>query len=50
MSPLLQTSSKFESRLVQVLDEYLAAVQAGQAPSKEVLLAHYPELAGDLAE
>src|SRR5438874_1604260 len=33
MSPLLQTPSKSESRLVQVLDEYLAAVQAGQAPA-----------------
>src|ERR1700731_3253081 len=50
MSAVTQTSSRSESRLVKVLDEYLAALDAGQAPSKEELLARYPELAGDLAE
>lgn len=50
MSPVLQTPSKSESRLVQVLDEYLAALDAGKAPSKEEFIARYPELAGDLAE
>ncbi|HEV2945737.1 MAG TPA: tetratricopeptide repeat protein [Gemmataceae bacterium] len=50
MSPVLQTPSESESRLVQVLDEYLAALDAGKAPSKEEFLARYPELAGDLAE
>jgi serine/threonine protein kinase/tetratricopeptide (TPR) repeat protein len=37
-----------DSHLVQVLDGYLAALQAGTAPDKEKLLAQYPELAEDL--
>jgi hypothetical protein len=36
------------SRLVQVLDNYLAALQAGNAPPREELLARHPDLAEDL--
>jgi serine/threonine protein kinase/Flp pilus assembly protein TadD len=39
-----------EERLVQALDGYLAALQAGSPPSRSELLARYPEVAGDLAE
>ncbi len=42
----LTTSS--EVRLVEVLDAYMAAVQEGQAPSRDELLAEHPELAEDL--
>jgi serine/threonine protein kinase/outer membrane protein assembly factor BamB len=34
--------------LVNVLDEYLAALQAGKAPAREELLARYPELSAQL--
>jgi serine/threonine protein kinase/WD40 repeat protein len=37
-----------DARLVQVLDSYLAALQAGNAPDKQELLARHPELADDL--
>lgn len=36
------------SELVRVLDEYLAELQAGQAPDKARLLADHPELAREL--
>ncbi len=39
-----------DARLADVLDDYLAALQAGTAPPTDVLLARHPELAGDLAE
>jgi hypothetical protein len=38
-----------DSRVANILDEYLASLQAGQAPTKEELLARYPDLADDLA-
>ncbi|MFO0914719.1 MAG: protein kinase [Pirellulales bacterium] len=34
--------------VVRVLDEYLAALKEGQAPSRQELLAQYPQLAGQL--
>ncbi len=37
-----------EDRLVEVLDAYFAAAQDGRAPSREALLARYPDLAEDL--
>ena len=44
----IATAAERDARLVQVLDEYLAAVQAGRAPSKAELLASHPDLADDL--
>src|SRR5262245_33833662 len=38
------------ARLDEVIGEYLAAQERGQAPSREQLLAEYPDLATDLAE
>ena len=52
MNPSRLTQSKpkstSESRLVEVLDAYLAAAQEGVAPNREELLADHPELAEDL--
>jgi outer membrane protein assembly factor BamB len=42
------TASDSASALVQVLDEYFAALQNGTPPNKAALLAKYPELAGQL--
>jgi hypothetical protein len=42
--------SQLDDRLAQVLDGYLAAVQAGTPPDRDELLARHPELAGDLRE
>src|SRR5262249_37559634 len=39
-----------ESRLVHILDDYLAALRAGTPVDRDQLLARYPELAQDLAE
>ena len=36
------------SELVQILDRYLADLQAGRAPDRARLLADHPELAGQL--
>jgi serine/threonine protein kinase len=41
-------SSNTDARLVQVLDGYLAALQAGTAPDRGDLLARHPDLAADL--
>src|SRR6516165_6481665 len=41
-------ASASEARLVQALDDYLAALEAGDAPDKDAFLARYPELAEDL--
>jgi outer membrane protein assembly factor BamB len=42
------TTSDSASALVQVLDEYFAALQTGKQPDKAQLLAKHPELAGQL--
>ncbi len=42
------SQSPSETRLVEVLDDYLAAAQEGRAPTREELLAAHPELAADL--
>jgi WD40 repeat protein/serine/threonine protein kinase len=42
------TASNTDSQLVQILDRYLEALQAGTPPSKDEILAQYPELADDL--
>jgi serine/threonine protein kinase/Flp pilus assembly protein TadD len=39
-----------DPRLAQVLDSYLAAAATGAAPSRDELLARYPDIADDLAE
>jgi serine/threonine protein kinase/Flp pilus assembly protein TadD len=39
-----------DDRLAEVLDAYLAALEAGTPPDMEELLARYPDLAGDLRE
>src|SRR5262245_17035145 len=38
------------SRLVQVWDDYLAAMQAGTAPDRAEFVARHPDLAGELEE
>jgi WD40 repeat protein len=43
-----KSQSSSETRLVEVLDAYLAAAQEGRAPTREELLAAHPELAADL--
>lgn len=51
MSQISKTiGSGTESRLVQVLESYLAACQAGTAPDQHELLARHPELAEDLKD
>ena len=45
---LSKSKSPSETRLVEVLDAYLAAAQEGRAPSRDELLADHPELAEDL--
>jgi serine/threonine protein kinase/WD40 repeat protein len=39
-----------DPRLVRVLEEYLAALEAGDRPQRDALLARHPDLAGELAE
>jgi hypothetical protein len=39
-----------DPRVIAALEEYQAALQAGQAPSREALLARHPEFAAVLAE
>ena len=45
---LSKSKSPSEVKLVEVLDTYLAAAQEGRAPTRDELLADYPELAKDL--
>jgi tetratricopeptide (TPR) repeat protein/tRNA A-37 threonylcarbamoyl transferase component Bud32 len=48
MSKPAPSATGSESRLVKVLDDYLAAAQRGDPPDKSALLAAHPELADDL--
>jgi eukaryotic-like serine/threonine-protein kinase len=50
MNDALPSNADLDARLVQVLDDYLAALQAGTAPDRDELLARHPELADDLNE
>src|SRR5262249_7503650 len=43
-----RSASTTDARLVQILDRYLEALQAGTPPNKSEILAQYPELADDL--
>src|SRR5262249_23299861 len=44
-----EASAERERRVGQVLAEYFAAVDSGQAPDRQALLARHPELAAELA-
>jgi hypothetical protein len=48
MSEQGTTPSETRARLVQVLDEYLAAVQEGRQPDRDELRARHPDLADEL--
>jgi hypothetical protein len=48
MSAPAPSATGSESRLVKVLDDYLAALERGAPPDKSALLAAHPELADDL--
>src|SRR5262245_12683246 len=50
MSDNQPTTMEKETRLAEVLDAYLADLEAGTAPGPEELLARHPDLAGDLKE
>jgi serine/threonine protein kinase len=43
-----QVTSGSEARLTRILDDYLAALQRGDAPDRSALLAAHPDLADDL--
>src|SRR6516165_10129798 len=45
----VSTLSRSENELEDIILAYLTAVDAGQAPSRQDLLNHYPEFASDLA-
>src|SRR5262245_29122278 len=44
------TTASTDDRVARILDEYLAAQRAGNAPTKEALLARHPDLAAELAD
>jgi eukaryotic-like serine/threonine-protein kinase len=46
----LPPTGEENSRLDEVIGEYLEALEAGHAPSRESLLAGHPDLAGELAQ
>ena len=48
MHTAIRSTPASDSRLVRILDAYLAALHAGTPPATDELLAQYPELAGDL--
>jgi eukaryotic-like serine/threonine-protein kinase len=50
MTEAMLNSADRDLRLTQVLDAYLAALQAGTAPEQSVLLAQHPDLAAELRE
>jgi hypothetical protein len=50
MSDKSALSVSRDDRLAEVLDAYLAALEAGTPPNVDELLARYPDLAGDLRE
>jgi len=48
-TPLAPASSQ-DSRLVEAVREYQAALETGTQPSRREFIARYPEIAADLAE
>jgi hypothetical protein len=50
MGPTTRAQPEHEERLAEILEQYLADLQAGRAPSKAALFARHPELAEDLEE
>ena len=49
MTPEANDSPSQEQHLHEILDAYLQAVEAGQKPDRQELLARHPDLAGELA-
>ena len=49
MTPEANDSPAQEQRLHEILEAYLQAVEAGQKPDRQELLARHPDLAGELA-
>jgi hypothetical protein len=45
-----ESSGTDDPRVIAALEEYLSALQAGQAPDREAFQARHPEIAGVLAE
>src|SRR5262245_7715451 len=50
MTGVTSDASEREQLLDEVATAYLKAVETGQAPDRQELLARHPELAGELAE
>jgi serine/threonine protein kinase len=48
MSELLPTAAERDTLVVEVLEDYLAALEAGTAPSRQEFLAQHPDLAEQL--
>jgi len=48
MSTFFEAPSRAEARLIGILEAYMAALEAGEAPSREALLAKHPDLADRL--
>jgi serine/threonine protein kinase len=50
MTPGNTPSSLDDPRVIEALDQYMAALEAGQSPNRQAFLARHAELAGPLAE
>src|SRR5436190_13195735 len=48
MNHTLPPSADHDARLAEILDDYLAALEAGTAPTREELCGQHPALADDL--